>query len=162
MNKEQAYKKLASFQFIRIFELPSLKNLIRGVIFLTGCSKLKSDLAKGISKEIYVSKKNQSLYSFCEKNNLKYGTLSDKYGLVKANQIIQNYELAPENITREQKEYLKIQIEKQLAEEKIDTIYFFGPRLLQSFTYLYLLKDYPAKKFLITTLKKKIRKRALI
>ena len=121
---------------------------------MTGCSKIKSDLKEGTSKQIYISNKNKSFYEFCENLKYNYGTISDKYGLVTSEKIIKNYNLPPEDLTKEEKDNLKDKIMHQWN-KNIKKIVFFGPRLLQSFTYLYLLKDIEAEKYLITSLKSK-------
>ena len=154
MNKSQAYKKLESFGFIR------LTNIGANVIWLTVCSKLKSDRADGNQKQIYVSNKNKTFYNFCENRNYNYGTISDKYGLINQNDIIKNYDLAPKALSKEEKEYLKQKIENQINKD-ITIIYFYSPRLLQALTYLSLFENIKVTKYLVTSLKEK-NKRKLI
>lgn len=159
MNKSQAYKKLESFGFIRLTNIKDVRGGAN-VIWLTGCSKLKSDRADGNQKQIYVSNKNKTFYNFCENRNYNYGTISDKYGLINQNDIIKNYDLPPEALSKEEKEYLKQKIENQINKD-ITIIYFYSPRLLQALTYLSLFENIKVTKYLVTSLKEK-NKRKLI
>lgn len=82
---------------------------------------------------------------------MTYCTLSDKYGLIGSNQIIENYELAPTDLKPEDIENLKTLIKSQLSKyHKVRTIVYYSHSPMMCSFYLKLLKDLDYKKILIT------------
>lgn len=88
-------------------------------LWSTRCSKRKSQLLRGIPKEIYISPQNQEFYLWAEKKGILYGTISDKYGLVVSHQIIETYDLAPDDLSDSVKRNLG-----ELIEEKCGNLDF--------------------------------------
>ncbi len=75
------------------------KDVPEDALWSIRCSRRKSELKRGIPKEIYTSPLNQEFYSWAEKKHILYGTISDKYGLVMNYQVIGTYDLSPDRLS---------------------------------------------------------------
>lgn len=74
----------------------------RRTILTTNCSAQKADIREGTPHELYVGNPQQRLHAFCVERAQHYGILSDHYGLVYHDQVIQNYDVAPSNVADEE------------------------------------------------------------
>lgn len=97
-----------------------------------------------------------------ENNNYDYATISDKYGIVYPNDLIENYDLHPSKLTEQEKLNLVNKIKDQL-ECKYDILVFYNTSPLMSIFYLKILKQTELKIYFISKLDilNKIRKRSL-
>lgn len=141
-------------------ELDSL--CLSKTLFLVRCCGVKSKIEKGLSKDIYISNINQNFYKQMENNNYDYATISDKYGIVYPNDLIENYDLHPSKLTEQEKLNLVNKIKDQLR-DKYDTLIFYNFSPLMSIFYLKILKQTGLKIYFISKLDilNKIRKRSL-
>lgn len=74
------------------------KDIPEDALWSTRCSRRKSELMRGVPKEIYTSPQNQEFYLWAEKKSIFYGTISDAYGLVMNYQAIKTYDLSPDSL----------------------------------------------------------------
>jgi len=79
------------------------KDVPEDALWSTRCSRRKSFLKFGTPKEIYTSPQNQEFYLWAEKKGILYETISDKYGPVMNYQIIETYNLAPDELSDAEK-----------------------------------------------------------
>ncbi len=79
------------------------KDVPKDALWSTRCSRRKSFLKFGTPKEIYTSPQNQEFYLWAEKKGILYGTISDKYGPVMNYQIIETYNLSPDELSDAEK-----------------------------------------------------------
>lgn len=126
---------------------------LKDVLFITQCcAKKNPSIVKGTSQDIYIGNRNQKFYRvLSQKSDVSYCTLSDKYGLISSNQIIETYEVAPTDLKSEDIENLKILIKSQLNKyPNVRTIVYYSCSPMMCLFYLKLLKDLDYKKILIT------------
>ena len=66
------------------------------VLVVTNCNATKG-ISEGsaIPKEFYVSKQNLRFYNWCEELDLRYGVISDEYGLFLCNEEKEYYDTIP-------------------------------------------------------------------
>lgn len=97
-----------------------------------------------------------------ENNNYNYATISDKYGIVFPNDLIENYDLHPSKLTEQEKLNLSFKIKNQLR-DKYDTIVFYNSSPLMSIFYLKILKRTELKVYFVSKLDvlNKINKKSL-
>lgn len=79
------------------------KDVPEDTLWVTRCSRRKSQLKIGVPKEIYTSPQNQEFYLWAEKKGIPYGTISDAYGLVMNYQKITSYDLSPDRLSDTEK-----------------------------------------------------------
>jgi len=82
------------------------KDVPKDALWATRCSKRKSELKRGVPKEIYTSPQNQEFYLWADKKGIPYGTISDAYGLVMNYQKIETYDLSPDKLSDSTKKVL--------------------------------------------------------
>lgn len=123
-------------------KLNYIKNYVeldkQSTLFITRCCAVKSSLLCGTMESIYISSINQNFYKMCKYKGLKYATLSDKYGIVYPQDLIDNYDLHPSKLTDLDKENLVRKIKQQLGQE-IKNIVFYNTSPLMSLFYLKII-----------------------
>lgn len=108
-------------------------------LFVTRCCGVKAKIKRGCAKDLYISSINQNFYKVMEDNGYNYATISDFYGLVYPQQVIDNYNLHPSELTEEQKIKLVDTVKSQL-QGKYDRIIFYNTSPLMSVFYLRILR----------------------
>jgi len=122
-----------------IDDINDFNNINGKILFVTSCSKTKTEKEKAIPKEFYVSKRNIKFYDMCEKLNLLYAIQSDKYGLLFSNEEVEYYDIHPSKLTIEDKKLLGEIIKNKAKKNNIDNIIFCNSSPLQSRPYLEML-----------------------
>lgn len=154
MNKEELIHRLKELNINWITNFINLD--ISNSLFITNCCKDKAKIERGISKELYISLRNQKFYKIAEENNLIYYTLSDSYGLVSSTQILENYNLHPSDLSLEGRDKLTNlvygqikKINEEVFNNKLNSIIFYGISPMQSLIYLSFLQKLSINKYLI-------------
>lgn len=149
MNKEQIHAKVLEMGFewlnsSKFFDPAT-------TLFITPCTAQKSLLKKGTPAQIYTSPAIQKFYS--SMRGLQHATLSDLYGLVFPDNIIENYDVPPSELSKcpEKLSQLIDLVAKQVPPH-ISTLVFCYARPLQSVAYFRLLESLPIKKYYTTKL----------
>lgn len=145
MNKEQIHAKVLEMGFgwlnsSKFFDPAT-------TLFITPCTAQKSLLKKGTPAQIYTSPAIQKFYS--SMRGLQHATLSDLYGLVFPDNVIENYNVPPLELSKcpEKLSQLIDLVAKQVPPH-ISTLVFCYARPLQSVAYFRLLESLPIKKIL--------------
>lgn len=88
-------------QGIKLYEGVSRELLARGYLLTTCCSTTKG-IAKTnrelLASEMYLGKPQVEFYEFCDRNNLRYGILSDLYGLHMDTERFPLYDIGPQQL----------------------------------------------------------------
>jgi hypothetical protein len=149
MNKEQTHAKVLEMGF-EWLNSPKFFDSTT-TLFITPCTAQKSFLKKGTPAQIYTSPTIQKFYS--SMRGLQHATLSDLYGLVFPDNVIENYDVPPSELSKcpEKLSQLIDLIAKQVPPH-ISTLVFCHASPLRSIVYFRLLESLPIKKYYITKL----------
>jgi len=119
--------------------LESIECAPQGALWTTRCSKTKSDVARGRPKDFYVSPVNKFFYRWAEEQGVRYGVLSDKYGLHLDDEELEHYDLHPSVLTVSDKQRLGRLIQQKASEAGFDSVVFYSPSPLMSVPYFEML-----------------------
>jgi len=108
-------------------------------LWVTRCSKTKNSVRRGTPKELYVSLVNKYFYRYMEKHGLRYGVLSDKYGLHFDDEMLPYYDIHPSTLSMHEKERLGQLIRDKAMARDITQIVFYSPSPLMSVPYFEML-----------------------
>lgn len=111
------------------------------VLWVTRCSKIKNARKHGTPKNLYGSPVNQRFYQWAEYRNLRYGILSDKYGLHLDNESLEWYDIHPSQLSEDNKTRLGKEIAKKSKLLKKRIIVFYNPSPLRSVPYFEMLAE---------------------
>src|SRR5687767_10553912 len=75
----------------------------RHVLWTTRCSRTKEDRQRGLPEEMYVSALNRYFYFYVKSHGLRFGVLSDKYGLHLDTERLAYYDVHPRELSGTQK-----------------------------------------------------------
>lgn len=139
-------KEISGFDYI---DKPVHLNLDE-CIFITHCCRDKNPLlSKGTAEQLYIGNRNKLFYANITTKKVKYCTLSDKYGLVFPEQIIETYDTAPTDLSEDELKALKEKIKGQIPKEVNTIVYYCSSPIMVQF-YLRMFKDIDLKKIFIT------------
>jgi len=108
-------------------------------LWTTRCCKTKRARNRGKPKDFYFSPIVQLFCKFVEQNGLKYGILSDKYGLHLDSEELEYYDIHPASLTSQDKEKLGQLIREKVLRISSDSIVFYNPSPLMSIPYFEML-----------------------
>lgn len=115
------------------------------------CSKTKTKKT-GIPKEFYVSKPNLQFYRWCEVHHLRYGILSDQYGVHMEDEVKEYYDIHPSTLSESQFRELAAKIRKRTLEQGCHGFLYFNSSPIMSSPYFYMMQLTGLKIFYITKL----------
>lgn len=133
--------------------LEDLKKLPLNVIWTTSCSKTKNNGNIGVPKDFYLGKTNKIFYKYVEKAGLKYGVLSDKYGIHMSNEKLDYYDIHPSNLSDIDKRILGSKIQEKIEKYKFDGLVFYYPSPLLSKPYFEILWHIDVPVYYLTKIK---------
>ena len=113
--------------------------LVRNALWVTRCSKTKNGVHCGTPKELYVSSVNRYFYKCMEEQSLRYGVLSDKYGLHFDDEVLPYYDIHPSDLTQHDKERLGQIIRDKALSHGFTQVVFYSPSPLMSVPYFEML-----------------------
>lgn len=146
INLKEHIKETTSFDYITTAIDVDLNNSL----FVTHCCANKNPLlTKGKAEDIYIGNRNKIFYNAVKARKVNYCTLSDKYGLIFPNDILETYNVAPTDLTSEELTALKEKVKMQLPKEIKHIIYYSTSPKMAMF-YLKMFKDIPIDKKLIS------------
>jgi len=111
----------------------------KSFLWTTRCCRTKHVAPVGKPKDFYFSPIVQLFCKFVEKNGLKYGILSDKYGLHLDSEELEYYDIHPASLTSQDKEKLGQLIREKVLRISSDSIVFYNPSPLMSIPYFEML-----------------------
>jgi hypothetical protein len=115
------------------------------------CSKTKTKQT-GVPKEFYVSSQNMAFYNWCERHKLRYGILSDEYGIHMDNEVREYYDIHPSKVSDEGFKKLAGLARAQLDRLGYQGVIYFNSSPIMSVPYFYLMQLTGTKVFYITKL----------
>lgn len=120
-------------------------------LFITHCCADKNkELEQGTAEQLYIGNRNKRFYSYVKLHNYRYCTVSDKYGIITPEQIIETYNVAPSDLTEEDIVNLKLKIQSQFP-NNVDSIFYYGASPSMTEFYLKLFKNVEVQnKYFIT------------
>lgn len=122
-----------------INSLENTTSLSEAVLWITRCSKTKNDIHRGKPKHLYVSSINKYFYRFMEEHSLRYGVLSDKYGLHLDDEKLPYYDVHPSKLNQRNKEELGRLIRDKAIAQGFTAFIFYNPSPLMSVPYFEML-----------------------
>ena len=122
------------FKYIQKFD-----DIPKNALWTTSCSKTKSEKKSGYPEQFYKGKYNLLFYKYMNKFDLKYGILSDKYGIHMYNEKLEYYDIHPSKLSIDDKLYLGKKIKEKAKLNNFDKLIFFYPSPLQSKPYFDML-----------------------
>ena len=123
---------------------------IQNCLVVTPCSAIKSNLSIGLPIEIYKGSLICKLAHWASRFGISWGVLSDKYGLVFADEIIKNYNIAPGDLSYSQSAELAKIIQGKIKKETVLVIYH--PRPMQTWHWIRKIESINIKKWYIRSL----------
>lgn len=135
-----------------IVVLESVKRVPQNALWTTRCSRTKNKRTWGRPKDFYVSTINQFFYKWAEEQGVRYGVLSDKYGLHLDDEELEYYDLHPSALTDSDKRRLGELIRRKALEAGFNSIAFYNPSPLMSVPYFEMLHYSELKVFYTTKL----------
>ncbi len=111
----------------------------KNAIWTTSCSKTKLTGNKGYPTEFYVGRYNLLFYKFMKKHELKFGVISDKYGIHMFDETLKYYDIHPSTLTLKDKLKLGKKISRKIKKYGFKEIVFYYPSPLQSKPYFDIL-----------------------
>lgn len=109
------------------------------VLWTSRCSKTKTDKQTAIPKDFYIGSINLAFYERMELHGLRYGIISDFYGLVMDNETIDSYDLHPTALSAEEKKQLGAVIREKTLAQGYDELVFYNSSPLMSRPYFEML-----------------------
>lgn len=143
------------FNITPILNSNDLKNVMKlNPLWTSRCSKQKSDKTKNMTpSEFYVGPTNLQFYDYMNKNNLRYGIISDYYGLLYDNDKIDYYDVHPSEIDDKIKQALGKVIQDKAQKEGYNEIIFFNSSPVMSKPYFEMLHYSNLDIYYVTSLK---------
>jgi len=114
---------------------------MKNKLYITYCSNKKFPIIEGIPERLYDSTRIQSFIRVCKLTNVDYGILSGKYGIVKNDTIIQNYDTLMPTIYDNEYEGMVSLIQIQLHMLSYREIVYYVPNEYRAKRYVDILKD---------------------
>jgi len=115
------------------------------------CSKTKTKKT-GIPKEFYVSAPNLQFYHWCEIHKLRYGILSDMYGIHMDDEVKEYYDVHPSKLSESDFRKLAVKIKTRMNELGYRGFLYFNSSPIMSSPYFYMMQLTGLKIFYITKL----------
>lgn len=130
-----------------------IKNAMRqhNLLAVSRCSKTKTRKT-GTPKEFYVSKPNLQFYHWCEQHKLRYGILSDEYGLHMDDEVREYYDIHPSTLSEGQFRKLAVKIRTKMNKLGYGGLLCFNSSPIMSSPYFYMMQLTGLKMFYITKL----------
>lgn len=116
-------------------------------LFVTGCCAKKIDAPKAKVRDLYLSPRCTSF--FRNMSGYNSGIISEKYGLVRLDQELDNYNFGPKDL-KEHPELippLQEQLKNQIKETGVENLVIFGPPLM-TMGFMNLLRKVECNKYL--------------
>jgi hypothetical protein len=132
--------------------LESANSLSEAILWTTRCSRTKNGVHCGTPKELYTSPVNRYFYRRMEERDLRYGVLSDKYGLHFDDEKLPCYDIHPSILSQHDKEWLGQLIRDKALAQGFTQIIFYSPSPLMSAPYFEMLHHSSLDVFYTTTL----------
>jgi len=128
------------------------------VLPCTSCSKTKGQGGdREIPENFYISNRNLRFYDWCRKLNLKYGILSDLYGLHYHDELKKFYDIHPSALNLETLKLLGKKIGVKAKDRNYTTLLFWNSSPLMSRPYFTMMLYSKLKVYFITKLYTKAR-----
>jgi len=110
------------------------------VLPVCNCSATKGkELESAVPRDFYVSAHNRRFYSWCEGLGLKYGVLSDLYGLHLWNEKEKFYDIHPSTLTRQQYRKLASKIYFKMELVGCNEFLYYGIPPVMCRPYFYMM-----------------------
>lgn len=140
-----------------IKHIDSFSNMLfdKNILWSSRCSKTKGkDLDIAIPKDFYISPLNLLFYRYMKKYGLRYGIISDMYGLHYDDEYLRFYDVHPSTLTIDDKKRLGEIIGKKMLQRNYSKIIFYNtsPKLsIPYFEMLLYAKEYYGIEILFIT-----------
>jgi hypothetical protein len=129
-------EQIRDYWGIQHFESVNISKSI--YLWVTRCSKTKKANG-GFPSQLYLSSLNQHFYKFVQARKLRYGILSDKYGLHLDREWLPSYDIHPSTLADEEKKILGRLIREKALNNGFTQIIFYNNSPLMSVPYFQML-----------------------
>lgn len=117
------------------------EQILSGKVLLLGtCSRIKHPVKRGTPVQLYASWQVALLDRVCRANGLRYGVLSDEYGVVMDGQSVENYTTPPEAVSPEGFVALGLRVKKALAALGVTRVCLFTANPKRTVPYCKILR----------------------
>lgn len=114
-------------------------------LYVTYCCAEKCKEPKAKVRDLYLSIRCKTFFKNIE--GYDAGIISEKYGLVFLDQVLDNYDFGPKDLTEQIKEELKETLRKQIKDHNKSNLVLFGAPLM-SMGFMNLLSKVECNKYL--------------
>lgn len=143
-------KEISGFDYLNDFQNEKITLDLDSTLFITHCCADKNPLlSKGKAEQLYIGTRNKIFYAKVKEKKVRYCTLSDKYGLIFPDEIIETYNVAPTDLSESDLIALKEKIKNQIPKD-IKCIVYYGMSPNMTQFYLKMFKDIELDKKFIT------------
>jgi hypothetical protein len=118
--------------------LDSIDPSLKSALWTTRCSKTKT-VAQGTPEQLYGSHSNLFFYKFVRAANLRFGIVSDKYGIHFDDECLPYYDIHPGDLTSAAKRRLGSLVREKLRSRGYSEIVFYNASPLMSLPYFEIL-----------------------
>ena len=122
----------------RIIPVESVKAVWGPALWTTRCSRTKP-VPQGFPHEMYLSPITNAFFRFVHKHGLRYGVLSDRYGLHLDIERLPYYDVHPSELSDADKQALGLAIRRKVEQLGFDRIVFYNVSPLMSVPYFEML-----------------------
>ena len=125
-------------------------------LWTSRCARTK-DLPEGTPRDLYRSDLLEEFYGFTERNGLRYGIVSDRYGLHLDDEVLPYYDVHPSMLSGADKRDLGAVVKRKTLAAGYGSIVFFAHSPLMSRPYFEILDHAEINVFFVTTLRSQDR-----
>lgn len=115
------------------FDLPLMRAL-----WTTRCSKTKM-VSHGTPEQLYGSSSNQYFYKFAQRANVRFGIVSDKYGIHFDDEQLPYYDIHPGQLSQDDKQRLGAIVGEKVNARGYSEIVYYNASPLMSVPYFEIL-----------------------
>ena len=145
-NWEQEIKEYFSIQYIEPQDAPN------DALWCSRCSADKSNNKKGTPRELYLGQVTQRFCQWAESQGRHYGILSDEYGIVMNDEVVESYDTHPGDLTNQDKTRLGSTIAEKVQGREFRKIVFYNTSPFMSRPYFEMLAASGLEVYYVTRL----------
>jgi hypothetical protein len=121
-------------------------------LWTSRCARTK-EVPEGKPQDLYRSDLLEEFYDFVELNRLRYGIVSDRYGLHMDGEILGYYDVHPSTLSNSDKCNLGATVARKAVDAGCSSVVFFAHSPLMSRPYFEILSHSRLEVFYVTTLR---------
>ncbi len=121
-------------------------------LWISRCAKTKM-VVEGTPRDLYRSELLEEFYGFVDLHRLRYGVISDRYGLHMDDEVLSYYDIHPSTLSDSAKRELGRIVARKAADAGYHSVVFFAHSPLMSRPYFEILGYSKLDVYYVTTLR---------